>query len=620
MSTRTLILAPVLALATIPAHPVGTAAAQAGLGDGPEARLVILRETGQVRDGLPVLSQHDSSSVIAAALQHGFGGVALRLFQMEQRYLLEHEGTDVEPAYLLLSGNEGGFPRFGFYLDEESKREVGFVDLHRSKRLSGRFGASDQIFPHELAHVLLIQLAGPPPSGGSNQVHALALRTDPFYAFHEGFAEHFQVLAIDHPEAAPDTRALSNDSHRLERVRGTLDAYRREIASGWSPLGRLRMTFPFWYSGAEQALRYHAVKENLLAREPSVPRRLLESRDPYGAYLLENTLPGAPASPPRSRRRMESTEGVVASLFVRWVANEGLRGTRRPTPFYEQFGVDADVVSPTENVYLKLFHVLYQAKPVRVADLIEAYRGEFPDEAAYVDAVVSDAFLGQGPATAPELWLANPDFRTGTSLFDQLRGLPRTHTFDLNGASVTDLVAVPGVGLGLAERILRNGPYEAVAELGRVDGLSDELLQRFEAMSSEMTRLTSSSTDERESGLTLAAVLRPYVVRLLLLLALASLAGAVIHRALGSRSNSDSLSRFRLGLNGFAASTSALLGGWALGGLPLAYALITVALLFGLPAALVRLRRTRRFAPALWIFAAWVGAGVPMALLITPLF
>ena len=616
MASYSLILT--LILAATAAKPGGAELLQAATGDHPAEALVVLRETGESRDGLPVLTAHDSSSVIVASLQRGFGAVALRLFQMEQRYLQEHEGTVMEPAYLLLSENEGGFPRFGFYLDDENKASVGFVDLHRSKPLSGRFGASDQIFPHELAHVLLIQLAGPPLDGGSNQVHAIAVRTDPSYAFHEGFAEHFQVLAIDHPEAAPDTRALADDSRRLHQVRDNLKAYHRETLARWAPLGRLRMTFPLWYSGAEQLLRYHAVKENLFAREASFPERLLGSGDPYDAYLLENLLPGSESGPPRSRRRMESTEGVVASLFVRWVESQGLRNTRRADSFYEQFGVTADILTPTENVYLKLFHVMYQAKPGSVAELIAAYREEFPDEAAYVESVVEEAFLGQAPVVAPELWLANPDFSTGTSLFDQLRGLPRTHTFDLNGASLTDLVAIPGVKLDLAQRILREGPYDEVGQLAGIAGLSDEVLRRFEAMRNEMARLTSSS-DEREAGLSLGAIVRPYIIRLLMLLTLASALGAAAHRTLRRRSNQDDLSRFRLGLNGFAASTLALLGGWMLGGFPLGYALGTVALVFGLPAALAGLYGTRRARPALWILAAWVGAAVPMAFLVTPL-
>jgi len=618
MVSYSVVLALVLSVTTT-AEPGGAAPLQAEIHNRPTEALVVLEDTGETRDGLPVLTAHDSSSAIAASLRRGFGTVALRLFRMEQQYLREKEGTVMESAYLLLSGNDGGFPRFGFYLDEEKKADVGFVDLHRSKPLSGRFGASDQIFPHELAHVLLIQLVGPPGSGGSNQVHAIAVRTDPSYAFHEGFAEHFQVLAIDHPDAAPDTRALATDSLRVRQVRDNLEAYRRETLARWAPLGPLRMTFPLWYSGAEQLLRYHAVKENLFAREAPIPERLLESEDPYEAYLLENLLPGTEGDPARSRRRMESTEGVVAALFVRWVENEGLRNTRGADSFYEPFGVTSDVITPTENVYLKLFHAMYRAKPRSVAELIAAYREEFPDEAAHVDSVVEAAFLGQPPVAAPELWLANPHFSTGTSLFDQLRGSPRTHTFDLNGASLTDLVAVPGVELDLARTVLREGPYDDVDQLAGIDGFSAELLGRFEAMGDEMALLTSSS-DERETGLSLGTILRPYITRLLVLLTLASALGAAAHWALRKRSSQTDLSRFRLGLNGLAASTLALLGGWMLGGFPLGSALGTVALVFGLPAALTVLYRTRRASLALWILAAWVGAAVPMAFLVTPLF
>jgi len=54
-------------------------------------------------------------------------------------------------------------------------------------------------------------------------------------------------------------------------------------------------------------------------------------------------------------------------------------------------------------------------------------------------------------------------------------------------------------------------------------------------------------------------------------------------------------------------------------GFPLVNALGTVALVFGLPAALAAPYGTRRAGPALWILAAWVGAALPMAFLVTPL-
>jgi len=282
-----------LAVAVILPCPVEASAAQE---DGPPS-LVLLADTGEMRDGLPVFRARQDGGAAAEALGRGFATTMLRLYALEQVYLQRHEGNEREPAYLLLSDNEGGFARFGFWLGDTAKPEVGYVDLNRGHTPTGRFGAMDQMFPHELGHVVLQHLVGAPRPGGSNQIHAIGVRTDPSYAFNEGFAEHFQVVAAEDPGAWPPTAALAADTALENRAAASLAAYRREMTALWAPLTRMRSTFPLWYSGTEQILRYHAVRDNAFAHRPSLPGRLLAGPDPYAAYLLESLLPG-----PRSVR------------------------------------------------------------------------------------------------------------------------------------------------------------------------------------------------------------------------------------------------------------------------------------------------------------------------------
>ena len=157
--------------------------------------LVVLADTGVKRDGLAVLSHAPEGRRHLEVLERGFSGRLLRLYRWVQLRRFRRDRTPIEPAYLALTRNEGGFPRYGFYLDGAAKREVAYIDLHRSSQLSGCFGAMDQIFPHELMHVLVRQLAGEAPEGGANQTHAIGVRTDRPTAFNEGFAEAAQVLA-----------------------------------------------------------------------------------------------------------------------------------------------------------------------------------------------------------------------------------------------------------------------------------------------------------------------------------------------------------------------------------------------------------------------------------------
>ncbi len=606
--------------------PVPGAAQQAAT-DRP--LLDVLRDTGATRQGLPVYAEHPEAKRYAAALARGLSGRLLRLYALEQRYLQVKTGSRPEPAYLLVSNHMGGFPRFGFFLGTEDKRTAGYVDLPTARRIGGSFGATDQIFPHELGHVILVQLAGPPRHGGSNQLHAIGVRTDPCNAFSEGFAEHFQVMAADDPDALPETRAVVADPFFERRATMQFREYAQEMESRWPVPGRRRVAFPLWFSGAEQTLRYYAVKGNAFARYAPVPARLLGT-DPYAAYLLDNLLPGAPADPPKNAAQMVSTEGVVAAFFVAWVTDPRLERARPEPAFYEPFGAAADRLTPLEHAYLKIFHAMFVSRPSDVREMIAGYKAAFPDEAADLDEVVRTVSLGRSFAPVPAVWLANDEFRVGTSLFDQYRALPRVHTFDLNAASVADLVAVPGVNRDLADRIRRGAPFRTVEDLRRVTGVDASLLTRFRALEARATAMRADAAEE-ESRLSLGAILRPYLVRAAVLVLIAGLLGAAAYRLAVARS------WWRAIVNGILAASLGFLLEIALD-LPAGLlAAVAAPLLLGLPAALYCLlfpRRTARVLAAqrprqpvpgrgrlaLAVLFAWVLASLPLALLMTPRF
>jgi hypothetical protein len=592
--------------------------------------LRVLRDTGGRRDNLPVYELHPDGGRFVTLLSRGLPGRLLRLYAMEQRYLQARKGKVPEPAYLLLSNREGGFPGFGFCLGSACNRETGYVDLRFRARATGYFGAMDQIFPHELAHVIVAQLAGPPMPGGSNQMHAIGVKTDRREAFSEGFAEHFQVMAIDDPDVLPETKALLREDYFKRRAERQFGEYGRELQARWPVPGRRRAAFPLWFAGGgEQTLRYYAVKANAFARAPRLAEHLLHS-DPFSAYLLENTVPAAPTDPPRTPAQLVSIEGFVASLFVAWVSDAEIQQRYREPAFYEPFGVAPGRVSPLENAYLKLFHVLFVARPADVPAMLAGYKRCFPDEAAALDRVVRTIALGQSLDVPDPIWLANDDFRIGTSMFDQWRSMPRTHTFDLNAASEVDLVAVAGVDRRLAGAILKAGPYRTVGELQRVPGLTRPLLDRFTALERRAVAMRQNPADE-EASLTLMGIMAPYLWRALALAALAGALGAVAYRLVVPQR------WWRAVVNGVAA---ALVGFVLEAALELPMGLAAVvgpAVGFGVPAALYsfsfpsRLRRRLAAARpgggvpgrarlACAMLVAWSLAAAPLALLITPLF
>ncbi len=164
--------------------------------------LIVLRDTGQTQEGLPVVAPHPGAAKYRQVLERGFSGRLLGLDQAVQRRLFrEGKGPEPAPMYLVLTRRQGGFPRQGMVLGGRVLRGVRWVDLPESEDLTGMWGAMDQIFPHELSHVTMGRLMGDPSGQIPVQTHAIGVRTSPETAFEEGFGELAQIMAVDDADA-----------------------------------------------------------------------------------------------------------------------------------------------------------------------------------------------------------------------------------------------------------------------------------------------------------------------------------------------------------------------------------------------------------------------------------
>ena len=550
--------------------------------------LVVLVPTGTRQDGLPVMTRLADPSTHLAVLGRGYSGELLRLYAAVQRYLHQVEGRTPEPAYLALTSENGGFPRTGLVIDGVAKPTAGWVDLQATGTLSGRFGAMDQIFPHELWHVIHLQLVGQPYRGRSRQVHALGVRTDPSMAFAEGMAEHAQVLAIDHPDAPPDTAALPNQADRRARAETALSRYERDLQRRFWPMAPQQLRFLLWFSATEQVQRYFHVKDNRFGRTPQVPVALLDARDLHTAWLLSSVLPPPVDAPPRPGAVQWSIDGPVAHFFWRLATDEALLA-RPPSPeLVTLFGLDPTAVSPRDGVYLRLFRVLHLDKPSTTAELVEAWQRRFPDEAGDVRRIAQAALLGQAIPSAPEVWVDGAALTLGTSLFDQYRGVPRMHNFDANAASELDWLAVPGVDRTKAHALLDGAPYASLQDLVRRSGIPAEVLVRPEAEASPGAE-----------GLSLTNVITPYLWRLFAFTVLAACFAVALQRVFGEPWR-WSIAR------GFFASLLTLTSGLVLTAAPWMFLAIPVVCC-GVPGWLIRGLRGRGWTPrtvGIWLLAA----------------
>jgi hypothetical protein len=364
-----------------------------------------------------------------------------------------------------------------------------------------------------------------------------------------------------------------------------------------------------WFSAAEQVQRYYAVKENRFAWIPAMPDQVLHNA--YRAYLYQNVVPGVPAGSPKRAAAVLSTDGGVAHLFWKLVTDAPLQQRYRDAAFYTAFGVSIDAVSPLENVYLKLFVVLYRARPSTTAEALQAWTRIHADDAADVSRVAAAALLGQPLPDSPELWLANDGLMTGTSLFDQFRAIPRIHTFDANAALPVDWLTVRGATPDIADRLIAGAPYPDMDALLESPVLSTAMRERLAVMAAAASsRITGPARDDEET-LSLSRIVIAYVWRMGLIIFLAAAAGAQLARLAGVRRHVSAA------MIALVATVSVIAFAWVIES-PVWYRMVAPLVMGGMPWALWRLAR-RQPSLALKALAAWLAASVPALVVTIPL-
>ena len=239
--------------------------------------------------------------------------------------------------------------------------------------------------------------------------------------------------------------------------------------------------------------------------------------------------------------------------------------------------------------------------------MVRAWSHLFPDDAADLERVTREALLGQSLPGAPELWLANDAFTTGTSLFDQYRGLPRSHTFDINAATTLDWLTVPGVTEPIASHLLAAAPYPTLDALLADSSLTPALRTRIQSMRAAMTQLEGRAADEEET-VSLWKIAQTYLLRLAAIIIAATVAGTWLARRAGA-------SRiWTAALIAIGATLIVIAFAWIIIS-PAAYAFAAPAVLGGIPWGLWRLARRRDLTLALQPLAIWTLAAVPALLL-----
>jgi len=565
---------PVHLLADPPGPRPNDSKARAEAGPSPRERvpIVLLRRSAKKApdgSGADVLVGADSAKddiarqVEAMMLRpSGFSQLVLRLDRYTKQYLLEDSSLPAgrraaleQPAYLFLSDRQGGFPAEHFWLEQadgtlKEMRDVPFVDTVVDGRDldSGSIDGPEQIYAHELGHLIMAALAGTAPHKASSAMHFMTVRTDPWYAFTEGFGEHFQPMALDHYRGEVPAARRNPPPSDLERFWQPRFA-REQVEGCWICPANLR--FVWWHGRGEQRMRDAPLRENLFVHESTMPAALAgDARPPTEVRMYRDVIPPSAGGPLKNASQMLSSEAVIATLFHRLASSERLRGAYREPSFYRPFlrGAQRDdldrlgpqaVINPVENVYLKLFDVLhhgFQWNDAPAISFVSAWASRFPEDAPAVYDVFLDVTRGvtvaRGAASAHltagylaglreqllagtarldgnlghPLWIVSPGMQFGMGLYRYVP-LPQSFTLDLNAADVADLRAVPGVSAALAGAIVRErnarGAFDSVAALAGVPGMTPELQATFKAgfdRMQERFRRAAARTEQRASN------------------------------------------------------------------------------------------------------------------------
>ena len=418
--------------------------------------------------------------------REGFTATMLALDELAQR----RSGTAPVPTWLFLALEDGGFARAGFWLrDERGERFVPdlYVDLVVDADTVAN-GGFEEIFAHEMGHIFLRRLFPSLPFGYSRTPHMSLAITDYPTAFDEGFATHFQPLA---------RRLTRNTSLRDEDLGLTAKPF-----------------VPYWLSNLDRSARTDGVRRNWFV-QLQAPQGQAGSAQRSTLFDIERLKNG---------NQMLASEGVVATLFYRWLAPGP--GDERALPerygrMFDAFaaldkrnpGADAPLMLQLVDSYRSLFSqesermltILLDTTYGATADAsltpaVEsvAARGRSGDMAAFVgelqssrksfaalrDSVLKDPTKA-GAALGPNIWL----------LSDAPMGGPDKNakfSINLNTAERDDLLKLPGLDAASADELLtsrrRDGLFRNLDDFSSRAGLSADAKDKLAAMMRAMEK------------------------------------------------------------------------------------------------------------------------------------
>lgn len=464
--------------------------------------LKILIPTGKNNKGFPVYKLLKDDDPVARKARElflkSFISQSVRFYDLAQVYLWNlGKIRQIEPAYLALTDNVGGYAKIGFYINENEilidKTKAGYIDFQKDilKNKMDELSSSSQIFPHELGHVIQILLSSDSlesPLSNSPDIHYSSLVTDYRTAFSEGFAEHFEVIS----------KYYEPDHKIREGINGDIDFFKKTLPAKASRfdrdyflpvrIGYYRALAILWYQKLENLKRFDLIQTGMIKYKNSQP--VFWSTDK--TLLYRNTGVHTDTSSLRTIVQDASTEGVVAAFFTNLVRS-ALKDQYEQQDFYKPFVTDTSlladgprkVFTPLENQYIKIFLVMKNHTRInatekgQLIDFIEGYISLFPSEKEEVLTIFRNTTGHEfTPRTGKEIWYLNKNFSHRFWVMAQFGLTIPYYSFNINAADQSDLLTFSGIPEKDADAVInyrdKNGPFVSREEIVAVPGISTE--------------------------------------------------------------------------------------------------------------------------------------------------
>ena len=474
-----------------------------------ELRVVVLMQpTGNTINDLPeMILVSDTSSLHEAVMNNidnSFVNDFINMYFIAQVYLNNMGKWDsIEPAYLALTQNQGGFAKTGFtILNKEGhidKPLAPYIDITVGQATASpdKLMSFSQLYPHEMGHVLF-HLLSPEDSISNNtknvDMHFFSIITDYSTAFNEGFAEHIENVSRTYERNHSIKEGIKADLKNIEaNSERAIKGFERDFKYPFR-LGYFKASMLNWYQKYEDFKRHH----HAFSGDIRYKNNVINTSDIEDQLTFRNSGVGLNKDSRRNLVQLCATEGAVSAFFTH-LSTSDLKDRYLDPKFYQPFLYEmADdsifqpelIFTPLQNQFIKYFFIFYNnvtfnnSDKSQLIDFIEGYIKSFPEEENKVKEIFKESLgMEYTNELPPSLWILVKDYSHRLLVFDPFDAITLPiYTFDLNATEKEDLLTIKGINKETALAIVNyresNGFFTSMDELMQIPGIPKEQVNK----------------------------------------------------------------------------------------------------------------------------------------------